>query len=192
MDNSCNKANIILGLLRRTLSKCSQRTKTLAYQSLVRPHLEYAATAWDPHTKRETKKLEQVQRRAARFVTNNYSTYQSVTLLLGQLNWQPLEIRRAMMRQTIMYRILNSSIAIPATYVTFGPPRTRAPHPMKLQHIRVRIDIYRYSFFPRTIIQWNTLPQHIVMSPTIATFKLNIAGYYSSQPRYCYPQYRLD
>ena len=45
-----NKANSILGLLRRNLRIPSQTIKTYAYQSLVRPHLEYASTVWDPHT----------------------------------------------------------------------------------------------------------------------------------------------
>ena len=47
-----NKANSILGLLRRNLRIPSQTIKTHAYQSLVRPHLEYAFTVWDPHTQK--------------------------------------------------------------------------------------------------------------------------------------------
>ena len=81
VDAQCSKANRLLGLLRRNLSGCSTRTKTIAYQALVRPHLEYSAPAWDPHTVRNIRKLEQVQRRAARFVANSYSPYQSVTAL---------------------------------------------------------------------------------------------------------------
>ena len=42
INNITNKANSILGLLRRNLRIPSQTIKTHAYQSLVRPHLEYA------------------------------------------------------------------------------------------------------------------------------------------------------
>ena len=42
--------------------------KNLAYLSLVRPHLEYAAAAWDPYIAKDIQQLERVQRRAARFV----------------------------------------------------------------------------------------------------------------------------
>ena len=38
----------------------------------VRPQLEYAAPIWDPYTKEKTLQLEKIQRRAARWTTNNY------------------------------------------------------------------------------------------------------------------------
>ena len=30
-------------------------------------------------------------------------------------------------------------------------------HPLKLTHLQTRIDVYKYSFLPQTIIQWNQL-----------------------------------
>ena len=44
------KANQMLGLLRRNLSACDPAVKEAAYMSLVRPLIEYASCAWDPHT----------------------------------------------------------------------------------------------------------------------------------------------
>jgi hypothetical protein len=44
--------------------------KTQAYNTFVRPSLEYASTVWDPHTQDNINKVESIQRRAARFVTN--------------------------------------------------------------------------------------------------------------------------
>ena len=51
INNITNKANSIIGLLRRNLRIPSHTIKTHAYQSLVRPHLEYASTVWDPPNK---------------------------------------------------------------------------------------------------------------------------------------------
>ena len=42
------------------------------YKSMMRPIVEYASPAWNPYTDRNFSKLEQVQRNAARFVTNIY------------------------------------------------------------------------------------------------------------------------
>ena len=66
------KANRSLGFLRRNLSKCPEIVKERAYQAHVRPHVEYASAVWDPYLIKDVKKVESVQRRAARFVKNNY------------------------------------------------------------------------------------------------------------------------
>ena len=62
----------------------------MAYQTLVHPQLEYASAVWEPHTKK-THKIEMVQRRAARWTTNDWNRTTSVSSLLHQLNWQTLE-----------------------------------------------------------------------------------------------------
>ena len=53
---------------------------------MVRPILEYASTVWSLYTNSNTYKLEMVQRRAARFITNSYSPWASVTEILDHLN----------------------------------------------------------------------------------------------------------
>ena len=55
-----NKASRTLGLLKRTLSPCSQDVKSIAYKMLVRPQLEYASEVWNPYTMKCTKKIEQI------------------------------------------------------------------------------------------------------------------------------------
>ena len=50
----------------------------------IRPHLEYACSVWDPHTKKNIQSIEKVQRRAARFVKKcNQRTPGTITSLLG-------------------------------------------------------------------------------------------------------------
>ena len=62
------KVNSSLGFLRRNLYNCPEQIKTQAYNSLVRPLLEYACSVWDPHTQKNVQSIEKVQRRPARFV----------------------------------------------------------------------------------------------------------------------------
>ena len=44
----CNKANSMLGLLRRNIHCCPVEVKSIAYKSLVRPRLEYCNTVLGP------------------------------------------------------------------------------------------------------------------------------------------------
>jgi hypothetical protein len=57
------------------------------YIALVRPHLGYACAVWDTHVTSDIQKIEMVQRRAARFVVNNYSRLDgTVTNILNDLD----------------------------------------------------------------------------------------------------------
>ena len=82
-------------------------------RSLVRPQVEYASVVWSPYTKDNINKIEKVQRRAARWVTNDYSSYSSVTDMLSNLGWRSLENRRTDTRQAMFYKIVYGLVAIP-------------------------------------------------------------------------------
>ena len=59
VDQATKKANNSLAFLRRNLYSCPSHTKVQSYQTLVRPILEYASSAWDRYTHQN--KLEAVQ-----------------------------------------------------------------------------------------------------------------------------------
>ena len=82
-DNTCKKANASLAFLRRN-PQISHHIKERAYTTLVRPQLEYAASVWDPYTRKKQQQIEMVQRRAARFVFRNYSREASVNIYGGE------------------------------------------------------------------------------------------------------------
>ena len=60
-----NKTSRTLGLLKRTLSPCSQNEKSIAYKMLVRPQLQYASEVWNPYTMKCIQKIEQIQRNSS-------------------------------------------------------------------------------------------------------------------------------
>ena len=47
-----NKANSIIGVIRRTFEYLDLKTFRMLYVSLVRPHLEYANPVWNPYLKK--------------------------------------------------------------------------------------------------------------------------------------------
>ena len=59
------------------------------------------------------KDIERVQRRAARFVKNEYSTAPgTATTLLNDLKWPTLDKRRKVARLTMMFKIVSGLSAI--------------------------------------------------------------------------------
>ena len=87
INNFFNKANSVLGYVQRNKKHANRDLKELAYASLVRSIVEYSSTVWDLFYQKDIDRLERVQRRAARFVLNDYRPLSSVTSMVSQLGW---------------------------------------------------------------------------------------------------------
>ena len=175
IDKITKKANSVLGFVRRNLKNCTQETKSLAYKALIRPHLEYCCSIWNPFTDRNKQKLEMVQRRAARYATNRYHNTSSVTSMLNDLGWETLETRRTKSQILMMYKIIYDHVDISASYyLTTACSRTRSNHTKKFRQFSCKTDTLKYSFFPRTVLSWNSLPCHLAEASSLAQFRLRL------------------
>ena len=99
----------------RSPSCCrSINIKTTAYKTLVRPLLEYSSSVWDPHTQTLINKIEMVQRRAARFCLNDYTSREAgcVSEMLNQLQIHQLKTRRTNRRFTILHKAIYGHLSI--------------------------------------------------------------------------------
>ncbi len=68
INNCVNKANSILGLVKRSFTYMDTEMFLPLYKTLVRPHLEYATAVWSPYFQKDILLLENVQRRATKQV----------------------------------------------------------------------------------------------------------------------------
>ena len=91
MNKVVAEANRTLGFIKRNLYSCSKNVKNLGYKT---------------STKELTQKLESVQNRGARFVTDNYKRGSSVTEIKRELEWESLEERRKVNRVSILHQAL--------------------------------------------------------------------------------------
>ena len=104
--------------------------------------------------------------------TGVYHNTSSVTNMLHHLEWQTLEQRRIATNLSMLYKISNNIVTVPThRYLT---PWTRPPtrsHNLCYMPYQCNTNTLKYSFFPRTIILWNSLPSHIASAPTLNLFK---------------------
>ena len=177
---------VSLGFIKRNVKTKSLKVREMAYQTLVCPQLEYASAIWDPHTKRNTYKVEMVQRHAARWTMNDYARTRSVSSLLHELDWQTLEERRSVACLCLFYKVVNGLVAMPLP--DYIQPRTpwisKYCHSMTFRQINTGKDSYKYSFFPLAIVQWNTLPETAVTSLSLDSFKAELESCSSPNPKH--------
>jgi hypothetical protein len=168
IDKTSAKANSKLGFLRRNIKTRDQALKEKAYQTIVRPTLEYCSTVWDPHTKTQSETIEKVQRRAARWVTGRYHNTSSVSNMLQDLGWRDLSQRRVDNRLCMLYKVTHGLVDIP-----IGQFLTLNRDGIHFQPIYARTKYYEFSFFPRTVSAWNTLHIDTLSAQTLNMFKAN-------------------
>lgn len=68
IHNILNRANSLVGLIRRSFIYLDESMFKLLFKSLVRPHLEYAASVWNPYKIADIELIENVQRRASKLI----------------------------------------------------------------------------------------------------------------------------
>ena len=172
-----SKATKTLDFLQRNLAFVPRHTKEVAYKTLVRPKLEYAAPIWHPYRETQIGQVETVQRTAARWTCKRWRNTSSVGDMLDKLGWPSLETRREQSSLTFFYKIHSGTVYFDKDkYLTPAPNlrRTRASHESQYTRYLAYSDALKNSFFPRTIPMWNSLPSSVVSSKTIEKFKAQI------------------
>ena len=171
------KANSVLGLIKRTFSYIDKESFLLLYKSYVRPHLEYCVQVWSPHLARDKDVLEKVQRRATKMVPElSHLCYED---RLRELSLTTLEDRRIRGDLIEMYKLLNGLECIdPNLFFKLRNYPGLRGHQLTLETERSRLNVRKHSFSNRSICLWNSLPENIVLSPDVVTFKINYDHYY--------------
>ena len=70
-EKATNAAKGIIAQLKNSFSYFDAELVRLLYVSLIRPHLEYAVSVWNPHLKKDIDQLENIQHRATRLCPSN-------------------------------------------------------------------------------------------------------------------------
>ena len=105
-----NKANSILGLIKRSFTFLDKDSFLCLYKSLIRPHLEYGNIIWYPLLKRQSAIVERVQRRATKMIGELKNLSYKERLI--KLRLPSLKARRVRGDLIYVYKIINNIVNI--------------------------------------------------------------------------------
>ena len=119
-----------------------------------------------------------VQRRAARYVYKNYAREEGcVTEMLQQLGWRSLLQRRVDICLVFLCKCVHGLVAVDITDDLI--PKTRPSRHCNSVSYNIPVETKTYiqkGFLPRAITQWNHLPESVVTSSSLDTFKDGVSG----------------
>ena len=165
------KANSILGMLKNTFTSRDGTTCATLFRTYVRPHLEFAISAWNPYLKRDIMALEKVQRRATRLPTAFRDADYEVRR--ARMGLTSLENRRLRGDLIQMFKIVNGF-----DNVNFHSEllwsQARANKRPQLRREIVATSIRHNFLFNRISNAWNLLPDYIVQCKSVNEFKIKI------------------
>jgi hypothetical protein len=87
-----------------------------------------------------------------------------------------MEERRNHQSIILLYKIINSHVAVPVEYHPEAATNrsTRDTNTHSLKRYQPRINAYKYSFLTRTVPLWNAMPPEVVSTPTLDTLKARL------------------
>ncbi|KAK4822131.1 hypothetical protein QYF61_010254 [Mycteria americana] len=156
---AAQKANCILGRIKRSMASRSREVILPLYSALVRPHLEYCIQLWSPQHKEDMELLEWVQRATKMIQGLEHLSYKD-RLRVGYL--------KGAYRKDWDRRFSKACC-----------DRTRS-NGFKLREGRFRPDLRKTFFTMRVVRHWNRLPREIVEAPSLETFKVRFDGVLSN------------
>ena len=175
INKKVNKANSLAGMIRRSFAYLDKDTFRSLFVSIVRPHLEYGATVWNPAQKHLIDIIENVQRRASKQVPGMSGlTY---TERLKALDLPTLQYRRYRGDMIELYKLFHRCYDQHASKTIMESLRSNTPrqssrnHPFTIYKVPCTKAVRRSSFKCRVTDQWNNLPAYVVEAPSVNAFK---------------------
>ena len=148
VDLTVNKANRVLGLLKRTVGCNNIVIFSMLYKSLLRPILEYACPVWAPCSVKDISSIVKIKRRASRIALG-----QNPCEMPYEDRCKMLEEQREYLSLIECYKIVFGLNGLDFNDC-FEPCRSKiftANHQCKIQTKSAYVNCFKYSFFVRII-----------------------------------------
>ena len=107
VDEKSKKVSSAIGALKRVRPFITIDVANKIYKAIIQPDIDYCSTVWDGLGSTLLDKIQKLQNRAARVVTqSNY--YTSASSLLEELGWDKVSTRWKKQKAILMFKTLNN------------------------------------------------------------------------------------
>jgi hypothetical protein len=185
ISNITSKANKVLGLIKRVCKDLKDPdTRKILYCSLVLPQLEYCSQLWSPIQVNQKLLLENVQRRATKFILN-YPKDMTYKERLLKLKLLPLEYRSDISDLIFFHKCVIGQYHLNLDTLVQRKPESdyliRSHDPNNFVEFKCRTKYFYHSYFPRVVRAWNSLPREIKEIDTNLAFKRSIRAHFRTK-----------
>ncbi|KAK4820012.1 hypothetical protein QYF61_017391 [Mycteria americana] len=166
------KANHILGCIKRSMASRSREVILPLYSALVRPHLEYCVQLWSPQHRKDMGLSRGRPQKMIRGM--EHLSYEET---LRKLELFSLEKRRLQGDLIAAFQYLKGAYRKDGDrpFSKACCDRTRS-NGFKLREGRLRLDLRKKFFTVRVVKHWNRLPSDVVEAPSLETLKVRLDG----------------
>jgi ribonuclease P/MRP protein subunit RPP40 len=178
--SAAGKANSKLALLDRTFTYQEKNLMRTLYCTYVRPHLELAIQAWCPYLSKDVKELENVQKRATKLIPEiRHLKYAERLIALGMTTLEERRLRGDLIQQFKIFKgydpVMFGNSIVSNQSAPIEGPAYNIRHKQRINQEIVPHCIAREHFFTnRVALAWNKLPENVINSKSIYSFKANL------------------
>ena len=177
INNYNKKISSDTGSIKRISHCVPPATLHTIYHGLVQSHFDYCSAVWGNCAKTLSDKLQRLQNRAVRVLTNTcYDADANQLIIIKELGWDNLETRRQKLKAEMVYKSLNGlapnylsskfiqkSDVITAYNLRDSDGKLAIPLP--------RTNYYKNSFGYGGAVLWNSLPSAARQATSLTSFR---------------------
>ena len=181
VQNVCKSCFVQLRNFRHVRRFLTHDASVLVANAVITSRLDYCNSLFRSLSKFNLRKLQCIQNNAARIISNT-NRYISITPVLKNLHWLPVEHHPVFKTATLVYKFLHSGFSkyftpyISSYSSSFGTRRSQSGGnfldiPKFQPSVHKSVKQFGHSFVFNAPTIWNALPEEIHASPSLASFK---------------------
>lgn len=165
----CKKISSNLFMLSKLRPLTNTETRKMFYDAHIRSHIDYVSTVWDGCSGAGLKRLNSLQRRAAKLVHPGKDI--SADQKLQELGILPLTSHLKFNKAILMYKVIHKPCPEYMRNKFTILSDTDSRRGLEFKYPPARIDFCKQSFAFSGAVLWNSLPKRVKEAGALSIFK---------------------